>query len=191
MKRLVVLVGIIFIGVVAAAGVFGANPEPAQTPSPEAGSPPSKPADTQPSREAKPLIGPALESPRELLELLEQRRRALDKREEAVRTGEERMASLKTELQGLVERTEKARQAIEQADSDSRKASMTQIAKMYEAMPAEEAAARIEKMPTKAAIQLLHQLKGKTAGNILSLVKPEVAAKLTERYMAVPVHAVK
>jgi len=185
------LVGVILIGVMNTGSVLAANPDPGQTPSPETVPPATKAAEAQTPREVKPLIGPALESPRELLEMLEQRRRALDRREEAVRTGEERMASLKTELEGLVERTEKARQAMEQADNESRKASMSQIAKMYESMPAEEAAARIEKMPTKAAIQLLHQLKGKTAGNILSLVKPEVAAKLTERYMAVPVHAIK
>ena len=191
MKRRMVLAGAISITVMTTLAALATNPEPGQTPSHEAVSPAAKPAEAPTPREAKPLIGPALESPRELLELLEQRRRALDRREEAVRTGEERMASLKTELEGLVERTEKARQAIEQADTESRKTSMTQIAKMYESMPAEEAAARIEKMPTKAAIQLLHQLKGKTAGNILSLVKPDVAAKLTERYMAVPVHAIK
>jgi flagellar motility protein MotE (MotC chaperone) len=140
--------------------------------------------------DAKPL-GPALESPKELLELLEQRRRAMDRREEFVRTSEERLASLRTEIERLVERTEKARQAVEQADAESRKLNMAQLSKMYEAMPPEEAAARIERMPTRAAIELLHHLKAKTAGTILSLVRPEVAAKLTERYMAVPVKSQK
>jgi flagellar motility protein MotE (MotC chaperone) len=140
--------------------------------------------------DAKP-IGPALESPRELLDLLEQRRRAMDRREELVRASEERLGSLRAEMERLVERTEKARQVMEQADAESRKMNMAQLSKMYEAMPPEEAAARIERMPTRAAIDLLHHLKAKTAGNILSLVRPEIAARLTERYMAVPVRSQK
>ena len=182
------LLGAALIGLLPLAAVWGGTPDATPTTPP---APTSTGAASAEPKETKPLLGPALENPRELIELLEQRRRALDRREESVRTGEERLATLKSELEKLVERSEKARQAIDQADTEGRKLNMTKIAKMYEAMPSEEAAARIEKMPTKAAIELLHQLKGKTAGNILSLVKPEVAAKLTERYMAVPVHSVK
>ncbi|MGH7232911.1 MAG: MotE family protein, partial [Nitrospiraceae bacterium] len=62
-----------------------------------------------------------------------------------------------------------------------------QVAKMYETMPPEEAALRIEKVPSDMALQVLRSLKGKTAGAILSQVKPDKAAKLTEQLMTAPV----
>mgnify|MGYP003344054465 FL=1 len=54
---------------------------------------------------------------------------------------------------------------------------------MYESMPSEEAAARLEKMPERKAIEVLRILKPKTAGAILSQVRAERAAKLTEQLL--------
>ena len=48
-------------------------------------------------------------------------------------------------------------------------------------VPAEEAAARIEKMPAPMAVQVLRTVKSKTAGAILAQVRPDKAAKLTEQ----------
>lgn len=149
-------------------------------------------------------LGPALESPREILDMLDQRKRMLDRKEEALRVAEARLVSLKSEIEQIlaqheqeVKTTEAARlatattkKAAEQkqakAEADARQASLGQLAKMYETMPPEEAAARLEKMPQERALQLLRLLKGKTAGAILALVRPEKAAKLTERFMAKP-----
>jgi flagellar motility protein MotE (MotC chaperone) len=150
------------------------------------------------------LLGPALESTREVLDLLDQRKRMLDRKEETLRVAEARLVSLKSEIEQIlaqheqmVKTTEAARLANEatkkaadqkqaKAEADARQASLVQLAKMYETMPPEEAAARLEKMPQERALQLLRLLKGKTAGAILALVRPEKAAKLTERFMAKP-----
>jgi flagellar motility protein MotE (MotC chaperone) len=149
-------------------------------------------------------LGPALESPREILDMLDQRKRMLDRKEEALRVAEARLVSLKSEIEQIlaqheqeVKTTEAARLATAttkkaadqkqaKAEADARQASLGQLAKMYETMPPEEAAARLEKMPQERALQLLRLLKGKTAGAILALVRPEKAAKLTERFMAKP-----
>ena len=61
-----------------------------------------------------------------------------------------------------------------------------QLAKIYEAMPAEEAAARLERMPERKALEVLRLLKGKSAGAILAEVKPERAARLTEQLLTAP-----
>ena len=62
----------------------------------------------------------------------------------------------------------------------------TQLAKIYEAMPAEEAAARLERMPDRKALEVLRLIKGKSAGAILAEVKPERAARLTEQLLTAP-----
>ncbi|TAJ26179.1 MAG: hypothetical protein EPO64_06790 [Nitrospirae bacterium] len=141
--------------------------------------------------------GPAVETPREVFEMLEQRKRMLDKKEEAVRVAEARLSTLKSEIEQLLARHEQAVKAFEatqktveqkqtKAESSARQAELGQLAKIYETMPPEEAALRIEKMPQPMALQLLRLLKGKTAGAILAQVKPEKAAKLTAHYLEKP-----
>lgn len=143
--------------------------------------------------------GPAVDVPREVLNLLDQRKRHLDRREESLRTEMERLENLKSDLDDLLSRYEGAvkafeeqqqrtQQAKEDRDRKTREgqaaavqAKLDVVAKMYEGMPPEEAAARIEKMPAPMAVQVLRTVKSKTAGAILAQVRPDKAAKLTEQ----------
>lgn len=156
--------------------------------------------------------GPAIETPREVIEMLDQRKKDLDRREAAVRQEEERLLALKTELEGLLTRNETMQKKLEEsrrlhqkqtteqkvqqdqfiADrkaliarqaQDQKSQSQAQLAKMYESMPSEEAAARLEKMPEHKAIEILRIVKPKTAGAILSQVRVDRAAKLTEQLL--------
>lgn len=167
--------------------------------------PPDKPL-TPPSTAAQ---GPALDTPREVVEMLDLRKRDLDRREEAVRQNEERLLLLKAEIEQLLARNEavekrmldaRAKQQKQAADQKAQQAKsalererqaqeqrnqyQAQLAKIYESMPAEEAAARLEKMPDRKAVEILRLVKGKTAGAILAQVKAERAAKLTEQLLA-------
>jgi flagellar motility protein MotE (MotC chaperone) len=63
---------------------------------------------------------------------------------------------------------------------------LAQLAKMYESMPAEEAAARIERLADRKALEILRIIKTKSAGAILAQVKVDRAAKLTEELLATP-----
>ncbi|MDE3118068.1 MAG: hypothetical protein KGO52_10085 [Nitrospirota bacterium] len=148
---------------------------------------------------AGPIQGPATVAPREILDMLDRRKQALDKKEASLRAAETRLASLKGEIEEILVRHEQALKAAEKArknaeadkaaaaqrqgkvDEQTRQADQARLAKMYETMPAEEAAARIEKMPNARALELLRLLKGKTAGAILAQVPPTKAAKLTEQ----------
>lgn len=156
--------------------------------------------------------GPAIDTPREVIEMLDQRKKDLDRREMTVRQEEERLLALKTELEGLLTRNEAMQKKLEEsrrlhqkqtteqkvqqdqfiADrkamyskhaQDQKNQSQTQLAKMYESMPSEEAAARLEKMPEHKAIEILRIVKPKTAGAILAQVRVERAAKLTEQLL--------
>jgi hypothetical protein len=155
------------------------------------------------------LQGPALDTPREIVEMLDLRKRDLDRREEAVRQNEDRLLMLKAEIEQLLAKTEavekrildarakqqkqasdqnaqraKAAQERERQAQEQRNQYQAQLAKIYESMPAEEAAARLEKMPDRKAVEILRLVKGKTAGSILAQVKAERAAKLTEQLLA-------
>lgn len=153
----------------------------------------------------KNIQGPALEVPQEVLVMLDQRKRSLDRREEAVRQNEERLLALRDEVDKLLAQNEAMAKRIETAvaKEEQRAAGQktaqakallekerlaleqkAQLAKMYETMPPEDAAARLERMPERTAILILRLVKTKTAGAILAQVKPERAAKLTEQLLA-------
>jgi flagellar motility protein MotE (MotC chaperone) len=124
--------------------------------------------------------------------MLEQRKEFLAKKEDSLRLSEERLTTLKKEVEQSLTRFEQAvkaadgnRKAVQdklaRAEADEQRNAQAHLVKMYESMPAEDAAVRIEKMPESKALDLLRLLKGKTAGAILASVKPAQAAKLTER----------
>lgn len=145
--------------------------------------------------------GPAVDVPREVLELLEQRKHELDRREEFVRQREGRLLMVKDEVEKLLDKNEALEKQIralkasesQQATAHRTKAiaekertiqeQRTQLAKIYEAMPSEDAAARLERMPDRKAIEILRLVKTKTAGAILAQVKADRAAKLTEQLL--------
>jgi len=97
---------------------------------------------------------------------------------------EERLSILKAdiqkemaELRKLKEETDATRKAMEKGRQDR----LLAVAKMYEVMPAEDAARRIERLDDESALQLLQSLKPKVAGKILAQVEPEKAANLSKK----------
>lgn len=172
---------------------------PAQTAAIQA-VPPVLPADAQEAEFdegsrllAPPTQGPALDVPREVLGMLDLRKRDLDRREEAVRQNEERLMIVRVELEKVLAKNEALEKRIEtvraKADQPSPKerlaqAQKNQLAKMYEAMPSEDAAVRLERMPDQKAIEILRLVKTKSAAAILAQVKPEHAAKLSVQLLA-------
>jgi flagellar motility protein MotE (MotC chaperone) len=150
------------------------------------------------------LQGPALTVPREIIDMLDQRKRHLDRREASLRGAEERLLILKAELEQILAKHEKVA-AVQKQQGDemqkrdderklrrhkdateSRALQQSQLAKIYESMPPEEAAASLERMPERKAIEVLRILKGKSAGAILAAVRPERAARLTEQLLTPP-----
>ena len=109
--------------------------------------------------------GPAIDVPREVLDMLAQRKRDLDRREQALRQNEERLMMVRGQIEELLDQNE----ALEK--------------KIYESMPSEDAALRLEHMPDRKAIEILKLVKAKTAGAILAQVKADRAAKLTEQLL--------
>jgi flagellar motility protein MotE (MotC chaperone) len=160
---------------------------------------------------APPTQGPALDVPREVIEMLNLRKRDLDRREEALRQNEERLVMVRTEVEKLLAKNEEllaknevvekqiqAAQAKAKEQPSDAKAKQpqtklekerlaqeqkNQLAKIYEAMPSEDAAARLERLPERNAVEILRLVKTKSAGAILSQVKPDYAAKLSAQLL--------
>ena len=144
--------------------------------------------------------GPAIDTPREVIDMLDLRKRDLDRREAAVRQNEERLMIVRAEIEQLLAKNEALAKQIQNAgakqdqqakvrldkerQAQEQKNQQAQLAKMYESMPPEEAAERLERMPDRKAIEILRLVKGKTAGSILAQVKADRAAKLTEQLLA-------
>lgn len=149
--------------------------------------------------------GPALDVPREVIEMLNLRKRDLDRREEVIRQNEERLTMVRAEVENLLAKNEvlekqihsarateeqqpsepKAKQAKEKLDKERlAQEQKNQLAKIYEAMPSEDAAARLERLSDRNAVEILRLVKTKSAGAILSQVKPDRAAKLSVQLLA-------
>jgi len=157
-----------------------------------------------PSAEAQQTQGPAINMPEEVVAMFQQRQDDLEHREKTVRTSEDRLSNLRAEIEQILSKVEAAEQrrlrAKEQQEkvaagqsaaqkkqaADEHSQRYAQLTKIYESMPAEEAAARIEKMPDRKALEILRLVKGKTAGSILAQVKVDRAAKLTEQLLSNP-----
>lgn len=141
--------------------------------------------------------GPAIDVPREVLDMLEQRKRDLDRREQSLRQNEERLMIVRGQIEELLDQNEALEKRIQNAQAkdvpQQAKAlaakdrvvqeQRTQLAKIYESMPSEDAASRLEHMPDRKAIEILKMVKAKTAGAILAQVKADRAAKLTEQLL--------
>lgn len=119
----------------------------------------------------------------ELLAAIEKRQKELDKREENIKAQEERLKTLRSDVEARINElnkikaeAEKTLKAIEAVNKEE----FAHIIKIYEAMPAEEAAVRISKLDNDMAVKILSNMKGKTAGKILSFVEPAKAAELTQ-----------
>jgi flagellar motility protein MotE (MotC chaperone) len=174
--------------------IFALALAPAETgvTSPAASGPEEKPVETEAAPAA---AGPTLDDLRETARLLQQRGEELDQREAAVREEEKRVAVLKSEVEGLLDRYEQKLKAQESAQrakvdaaakaaAEARKAKVAQMVKIYESMPVEEASARLDKLPADLALELLRAMKDKTAGAILAQVNPAKAALLSQQFLA-------
>ena len=139
----------------------------------------------------EPVQGPALTVPEEMVAMFQQRKQDFERRENLVREAEAKLAILKAEVEQILSQVEAAEQRRKQASPekhtvDTRTQQLGQLAKMYESMPAEEAAERIERMTNRKALEILRLLKSKSAGAILAQVKVDRAAKLSEEFLSTP-----
>src|SRR5208283_4862728 len=97
---------------------------------------------------------------------------------------EERLSIIKSDIQKEVEHNEKLKKEIEEAQKtidENTKERLLRVSKIYEAMPPEEAAKRLEKLDESTAVAIISVLKPRTAGGILAQMDTEKAASISKK----------
>jgi flagellar motility protein MotE (MotC chaperone) len=123
---------------------------------------------------------PLLQSLQERRELLEEREQQLAQREEALHFLQQQLEEKLTSLATL----RKAIGALIEEKEAFEEKRFEHLVKVYEGMKPEEAAALIERLQEDTATKLFYRMKEKKVSQLLGFVKPEVAAKLSERLAA-------
>src|SRR5579871_2692112 len=145
--------------------------------------PPSKAGE---SVSTPPAAPPPPESPMPsaMLRAIEQRKSELDKRARELDQKEERLRLMEQEIGRMLKKSTEAREALEATEKKRKQEEERQVArlaKMYEAMPPDQAAARIEKLDESLELMLLGKIKEKSAAQILTGLNATKAAQLTEK----------
>jgi flagellar motility protein MotE (MotC chaperone) len=112
----------------------------------------------------------------------------LAEKEEALKKEEDRLKALKKELDEKIDKYTKLLVRMEEALKSMetvRGSTMDNLIKAYEAMPNEEAAARLSVLDEQAAIKILVRMKTKKAGAIMAAMEPRKAAVFTEGIMGI------
>jgi flagellar motility protein MotE (MotC chaperone) len=109
-------------------------------------------------------------------------------REEALRKEEERLKALKKELDEKIEKYTRLLAKMEEALKSMETAKgerYEHLIKAYEAMPNEEAAARLATLDEPTAVKIIGRMKSKKAGAVMASMEPRKAASLTEGMMSI------
>lgn len=88
----------------------------------------------------------------------------------------EELKKLKEEIDAKIKRQEELKAEIARAQEER----YQRLAKIYEQMPPEEAATRLEKLDDETAVNLILAIKPRQAAKILANVNPEKAAILSK-----------
>lgn len=93
----------------------------------------------------------------------------------------EELKRLKSEIEEKIKQQEELKAQLEKAKAEN----YQRLAKIYESMPPEEAASRIEKLDDDTAVTLLLAIKPRQAGKILANITPEKAAQLSKKIVSI------
>jgi len=93
----------------------------------------------------------------------------------------EELKKLREEINAKIKEQEEIKAQIEKAQSEN----FQRLAKIYESMPPEEAATRIEKLDDDTATALILAIKPRQAAKILANVNPEKAAVISKKIVKI------
>jgi flagellar motility protein MotE (MotC chaperone) len=131
------------------------------------------------------ILSDDIANPKVMIDAIARRTMEIEKKEDMIRAEEEKLNSLRSDVNMKLRKLKKDTLRLEnilkelhKIDSDT----LAGLAKVYENMPPEEAALRLEKIESKFAIRLFRAINSRKAGKILGFVEPGRAAKLSEGY---------
>jgi flagellar motility protein MotE (MotC chaperone) len=124
----------------------------------------------------------ALQKERDLMAVLQKKQKDLDAREIKINAEEQKMLALKKEITEKID-TLKALEAQLSTKLDAEKNQdgkrLKELAKVYEAVPPQKAAAMLDKLDTKTAAGITINMKRERAGLIWGYLNPQKAVAIT------------
>lgn len=117
------------------------------------------------------------------LEFLIQKKAQIEKEEKRIKEKKAELIAIQDDINKKIAELTKLRDEIKSEKTRKKIAEEQQfkhLVKIYSAMKPQNAADLIEKLDIKLAIELLSKMKGEDVGKILSFVKIEKAAKISE-----------
>jgi flagellar motility protein MotE (MotC chaperone) len=154
----------------------------------------AEPAATEPPHPSEAAAeSPAPPEPEALLKAIAQRENELAQRADELAKQEQRLKILDQDLRAMMDKYVKLREEVSQkakpdkaASQASDEAQYAQLAKVYEQMAPDDAAARIDKMNESVALKILAAAKPKATAKILTGLPAPKAARLSEQLAEKP-----
>ncbi|HET6514208.1 MAG TPA: hypothetical protein VFG09_03550 [Thermodesulfovibrionales bacterium] len=125
----------------------------------------------------------------DVVRLVEKKQKELREKEEALKKEEERINALKKDVEEKIEKYTKLLTQLESTVKkidQSRDEKLTHLVKVYEAMPPEDAAARISVLDENTAVRIMRMMKSKKAGAVMAAMEPRKVAAITRELSAGP-----
>ncbi|MDR2861116.1 MAG: hypothetical protein LBV07_00990 [Syntrophobacterales bacterium] len=144
-------------------------------------------ADTNKKVTIEPVDSSQMKDPlsqeRSLMKALEQRQRDIANRERRLQDDEQRLQALKqeivTKIDVLIGLEERLNSLIETAKATESK-KYKDLARVYDATPADKVSAMLEKMDTQTAAHITMNMKKDKAGAVLGHLNPQRAIEITK-----------
>jgi flagellar motility protein MotE (MotC chaperone) len=125
----------------------------------------------------------------DMLKVIETKRIELKEKEDHLKREEQRLNTLKKAVEEKIEtytkllaQVEATIKKVEQVKGEK----LENVVKAYEAMPPEDAAARLSVLDDVTALLIMSRMKSKKAGAIIALMEPRKAAAITKSMTTVP-----
>ncbi len=129
-----------------------------------------------------------------VLDELDARQRALDRRERSIEAREADLRQVESQLEGRIEEVEVLREGLmellEEADQ-ARESKVQSLVKMLAATRSKQGAAIMSALDDELAVEVLERMNTGKAGKLLAAMDPERAAKLAEMMTVTPLEAVE
>ena len=130
----------------------------------------------------KDVMDDGLQNERNILALLQKKQKELDAREGAIKAEEEKILALKKEIMDKIEVLKALETRLSsklEAEKVNESKRVKDLAKVYEAIPPQKAAAMLEKLDLKTAAGITIQMKRDRAGAIWGFLPPQRATDIT------------
>jgi hypothetical protein len=129
------------------------------------------------------LHPPSAYAQEDVLKTIVTKQKEIKDKEEALRTEEARLITIRKEVDEKIEKYTKVLAQIESALGKMEQVKDEKIdytVKAYEAMPPEDAAARLSALDEAVAVRIISRMKSKKAGAVMAQMQPAKAASITE-----------